>query len=63
MKQNCVRVNLQTNQTDYGMIKIPDEKIKASAEILANLLLDYVSSGGSTNDLTPSKVFGNGGKQ
>lgn len=60
-EQNYVKVNLTTNQTTQGELNIPDDKINASAKILANILLDYVRNGGSTTDLTPEKVFGKGG--
>ena len=63
MKQNCVKVDLQTKQTTYGELNLPDEKLKASAKILANILLDYMKSGGDINDLTPSEVFGQRRKQ
>ena len=63
MKQNCAKVNLQTRQTECGELDLPDEKIKASATILANILLDYVRNGENTADLTPSKVFGQRRKQ
>ena len=59
--QNYVGVNLTTNQTTQGELNIPDDKLHASAKILANILLDFVRSGGSTTDLTPEKVFGKGG--
>ena len=48
---------------EYGELNLPDEKLKASATILANILLDYMKSGGDMNDLTPSKVFGQRRKQ
>lgn len=57
MKQNCVKIDLQTKQTDCGNIYLPDEKLKASATILANIFLDYIRKG-DMNDLTPNKVFG-----
>ena len=63
MKQNCAKVDLQTKQTEFGELNLPDEKLKASATILANILLDYMKSGGDINDLTPSKVFGQRRKQ
>ncbi|MCH5158898.1 MAG: hypothetical protein J1F33_06855 [Clostridiales bacterium] len=59
--QNYVGVNLTTNQTTQGELNIPDDKLQASAKILANILLDYVRNGGSTNHLTLEKVFGKGG--
>ena len=48
---------------EYGELNLPDEKLKASATILANILLDYMKSGENTTDLTPSKVFGQRRKQ
>ena len=63
MKQNCAKVDLQTRQTECGELNLPDEKLKASATILANILLDYMKSGGDMNDLTPCKVFGQRRKQ
>ena len=59
--QNYVGVNLQTNQTTHGELNIPDDKINASAKILANILLDFVRNGGSTTDIAPEKVLGKGG--
>ena len=60
-EQNYVKVNLTTNLTTQGELNIPDDKLQASAKILANILLDYVRNGDSTKDLTPEKVFGKGG--
>ena len=48
---------------EYGELNLPDEKLKASATILANILLDYVRNSENTKDLTPSKVFGQRRKQ
>lgn len=63
MKDNCVEINFGTKQTECGELNLPDEKLKASATILANILLDYMKNGGDMNDLTPSKVFGQRRKQ
>ena len=63
MKDNCVEINFGTKQTTYGELNLPDEKLKASATILANILLDYMKSGGDMKDITPSKVFGQRRKQ
>ena len=63
MKQNCAKVDLQTRHTEFGELNLPDKKIKASATILANILLDYMKSGGDMKDITPSKVFGQRRKQ
>ena len=63
MKDNCVAIDFDTKQTKCGDLNLPDEKLKASATILANILLDYMKSGGDMNDLTPSKVFGQRRKQ
>lgn len=59
--QNTVIVDLQTNNTTFGELNLPNETIDTCATILANLLLDYVKNGGSIEELTPSKVFGKGG--
>ena len=59
--QNYVKVNLTTNLTTQGELNIPDDKLQASAKILANILLDFVRNGGITTDLMPEKVFGKGG--
>ena len=48
---------------EYGELNLPDEKLKASAKILANILLDYMKSGGDMKDITPSKIFGQRRKQ
>lgn len=45
-----------TTQTDYN---ITQEQIEASAQILANILLDYVKQNG-TSILSPKSVFGKG---
>ena len=54
---------MQTRQTECGELNLPDEKIKASATILANILLDYMKSGGDMSNIMPSKVFGQRRKQ
>ena len=45
-----------TQTTDYN---ITQEQIETSAQILANILLDYVKRNG-TAILSPEKVFGKG---
>ena len=51
-------MDLSTAQTEKGRLNLPKERLEASASILANLLLDFVKGGGSTEELTPEKVFG-----
>ena len=63
MKDNCIEIDFDAKQTEFGELNLPDEKLKASATILANILLDYVRNGENTLDLTPSKVFGQRRKQ
>ena len=58
IQDNTVEVDLLTGQTEKGRLSLPKEKIETSASILANLLLDFVKGGGSTEELTPDKVFG-----
>ena len=57
MKDNCVEIDFDTKQTECGELNLPDEKLKASATILANILLDYMKSGGDMSNIMPSKVF------
>ncbi len=45
----------ETKQSDY---KITQEQIEISAQVLANILLDYVRNGGDM--LSPERVFGKG---
>ena len=45
-----------TTQTDYD---ITQEQIETSAQILANILLDYTKQNG-TSILSPERVFGKG---
>ena len=51
-------MDLSTEQTEKGRLNLPKERLKASAKILANILLDYARNGGNMDDLTPDKVFG-----
>ncbi len=46
---------VETKQSDY---EITQEQIETSAQILANILLDYVGNGGDI--LSPERVFGKG---
>jgi len=57
-QDNFVGVNLLTEEQITGRFNLPEERIEASAKILANILLDYARNGGDMNDLTPEKVFG-----
>ena len=57
IQDNTVEVDLSTGQTEKGRLNLPKERLEASASILANLLLDFVKGGGSTEELTPEKVF------
>lgn len=43
--------------------EISQEQIEISAKILANMLLDYVNSGGSIAELTSCKTLKKGGKK
>ena len=58
IQDNTVEVDLLTGQTEKGRLNLPKERLEASASILANRLLDFVKCGGSTEELTPEKVFG-----
>ena len=51
-------MDLSTGQTEKGRLNLPKERLEANASILANLLLDFVKGGGSTEELTPDNVFG-----
>ena len=51
-------VNLLTGEQVTGRFNLPEERIEASAKILANILLDYALNGGDMSNLTPEKVFG-----
>lgn len=51
-------MDLSTGQTEKGRFNLPKERLEANASILANLLLDFVKGDGSTEELTPEKVFG-----
>ncbi len=51
-------MDLSTGQTEKGRLNLPKERSEANASILANLLLDFVKGDGSTEELTPEKVFG-----
>jgi hypothetical protein len=42
---------------------LSQEQINKSANILANVLIDYVKNGGSLKDLTPQHVFGRKGNE
>ena len=57
-QDNFVRVNLLIGEQITGRFNLSEERIEASAKILANILLDYARSGGDMNDLKPEKVFG-----
>ena len=58
LTDNYMGVNLLTGEQVTGRFNLPEERIEASAKILANILLDYARNGGVLNDLTPEKVFG-----
>lgn len=46
-----------TQQTDY---EITQEQVETSAQIIANILLDFVKQNGDTSILSPERVFGKG---
>ncbi len=48
----------ETKQSDY---EITQEQIETSAQVLANILLDYVGNGGDI--LFPEEVFGKQGER
>ena len=56
--ENCVGVDLLTNEQMCGELNLPQERIEASARILADILLDFAKNGGDMNNLTPENVFG-----
>ena len=45
-------------RVDYTKIQELSKKMKTSAKILANILLDYARNGGNMDDLTPESIFG-----
>ncbi len=54
-------MDLTTGETKKSDYEITQEQVEASAEILANILLDYVRSGG--NILSLERVFGKQGEE
>jgi len=54
-----VSVDLSTGTTQTTDYNITQEQIETSAQILANILLDYVKRNG-TAILSPERVFGKG---
>lgn len=53
-------VDLSTGTTQTTDYEITQEQIETSAQILANILLDYVKQHGDTPILSPERVFGKG---
>ena len=57
--KNFVSVDLSTGTTTQTNYDVTQEQIETSAQILANILLDYVKQNGTTI-LSPENVFGKG---
>ncbi len=51
-------MNLISGAIDKTPCDLSQEQINKSANILANVLIDFVKNGGSLKDLTPKNVFG-----
>ena len=60
---NKVEIDLSTNEVATSPLELDDETLTASASILANMLLDFVRSDGSYDNLTPNNVFRKENKQ
>lgn len=56
-------MDLTTGMMEQTECEISQEQIEISAKILANMLLDYVNSGGSIAELTSGKPLKNGGEK
>ncbi|MDE6597536.1 MAG: hypothetical protein K2K60_02740 [Clostridia bacterium] len=61
-KLNYISVELSTGIAECGSLNFSDEVLDKSAQVLANILLDFVSNGGSTMSLMPSVVWRIGDK-
>ena len=58
IQDNTVEITFATGEIEKGRLDLPKERIKTSAKILADILLDYARNGGNMDDLTPESVFG-----
>ena len=57
IQDNTVEITFATGEIEKGRLDLPKERIKTSAKILADILLDYARNGGNMDDLTPESVF------
>ena len=62
-EKNVVTVDLTSGATSKTPCDLSQEQINKSANILANVLIDFVKNGGSLKDLTPQHVFGRKGNE
>ena len=53
-----VSVDLTTGTKEKSPCKLSQEQIEKSAVVLANILIDFVKTGGAVNGITPQNVFG-----
>ena len=58
IQDNTVEITFATGKIEKGRLDLPKERIKTSADILAEILLDFVNGGGNIDALTPANVFG-----
>ena len=53
-----VSVDLTTGAKEKCPCELSQEQIEKSANILANIFLDFVKSGKSVSEITPQNIFG-----
>lgn len=55
--ENQVDINLLTNEKQELPLNLSEETLIKSASVLAKMLLDFVRTNNSYNNLTPQNIF------